>query len=1121
MSKLSTTFHRSGEYFVLRTLTSFVLLFGFIFTLSTASRASATRVDGAQFNQKLRMINAQEQLRRYHKRMDVERNTSKYAIPGSTAPTRVQMHLNGTVQTSSTIFFYDDMESGINGWTTTLLGGSDDLWHQTTSDASSATHSWWLGIEGQGNYETGNRIHTALVSPAIDLTTATGSVSLLFLENYITEQGWDFCMVDVSTDGGANWIPLRGGYGTSPNGDGEGWNITSLDLTPYAGSIVSIRFAFDTGDERYNNFPGWFIDDMIVFDQGGQITGKKVFDVNNNGIKDDPDRGLRDWLITGTGPVTITARTNYRGRYWLTLPLGTYTLTETPQSGWAQTFPATGNHVVSLSTPDTLVDSIHFGNWRPASLISGVNFHDFNRDAFRDPSDTGIAEWKIVLYDTSGNELDFDRTDSTGYYSLFVIEPGEYIVEQVDRHGWVQSYPDTSYRLNIPATGLEIGDMDFANYYTDSVNSVLGQKFNDLNRNGIKDDHEPGLAGFVIHLTAPGVGNKYRTTDSLGYYKFLSLPENKTYTISEIGQPGWCQSMPASPYTFALTSGEYMDNADFGNYEVLPGSISGIVFDDQDGNGIMDSGENGLPGFDVNLSGTIYGSLVNVTLTSGANGEFSFSGLWPGSYTLGEIFRQGWVQTYPANFASHQISLACEEIRSGITFGNIDSVYLASYRTFTMDSLALAKDLKGKTKLIPVKPNKNEFCARFVNAETLAVRKLTIRFGILPVLESLTISKPGLFYFTGSGGKFLEITLETLLEPGDSIDVCGLTLKTKLESVKRWWWTFADAKISAKYATSPMTFNVLRLPMPNAINVLEKTGNGLRVGLGGAHSVVHPTYKAVITSLVEKGTRLHIGPPRCLATTTKLKKILKQRKHMTPTIGQNVLFANAIAFKVNILASQLGITQPGLGGLVYDDGTGTANPLNNFSLYDISAKLDSFMTQDTCHPLDGTIDAQLLNDVIVSVNGAFSGPMDTVSFASGLVISPVRPLADVPFLRYDTSAFARVNQFIDIPVAAVPEMFELYQNYPNPFNPTTTIEFNLPTASLVTLRVYNTLGQEVALVRDREEMEDGIQMIDFSSDEYGLASGVYFYRLEALSLGDGNVAAGQTFTSIMKMVLIK
>jgi len=73
--------------------------------------------------------------------------------------------------------------------------------------------------------------------------------------------------------------------------------------------------------------------------------------------------------------------------------------------------------------------------------------------------------------------------------------------------------------------------------------------------------------------------------------------------------------------------------------------------------------------------------------------------------------------------------------------------------------------------------------------------------------------------------------------------------------------------------------------------------------------------------------------------------------------------------------------------------------------------------------------------------------------------------------------------------------FALGQNYPNPFNPATTISFELPKASQVTLGVFDILGREVSVLVN-ERRDAGVHEVKF--DGSNLASGVYIYRIQAV-----------------------
>jgi hypothetical protein len=85
--------------------------------------------------------------------------------------------------------------------------------------------------------------------------------------------------------------------------------------------------------------------------------------------------------------------------------------------------------------------------------------------------------------------------------------------------------------------------------------------------------------------------------------------------------------------------------------------------------------------------------------------------------------------------------------------------------------------------------------------------------------------------------------------------------------------------------------------------------------------------------------------------------------------------------------------------------------------------------------------------------------------------------------------------------------YKLSQNYPNPFNPTTKISYSLRKSGLVTLRVYDILGKEVATLVN-EVKNAGNYSVDFSASNF--TSGVYFYKLETSG-----------FSDIKKMMLIK
>ena len=102
---------------------------------------------------------------------------------------------------------------------------------------------------------------------------------------------------------------------------------------------------------------------------------------------------------------------------------------------------------------------------------------------------------------------------------------------------------------------------------------------------------------------------------------------------------------------------------------------------------------------------------------------------------------------------------------------------------------------------------------------------------------------------------------------------------------------------------------------------------------------------------------------------------------------------------------------------------------------------------------------------------------------------------------------ARTDSWSEGLPANVPSQFVLEQNYPNPFNPSTKIQFSIVHRQLTIVKVYDVLGREVATLVNAVK-EPGTYTVEF--DASSLASGVYFYRLQA-----------GTYVETRKLLLLK
>lgn len=153
------------------------------------------------------------------------------------------------------IVFFDNMENSGGNWTV-----EGDLWHQSNRRYVSANTSWYYGREATGNYDNGRANQGKLVSGLISLANLINS-ELTFKHFLATENFhlFDNAKVEVSNNGGASWNTLLTRLTTNGN-----WVNESISLSAYDGQTIKIRFYFNTVDDSFNFFEGWYVDDVMV-----------------------------------------------------------------------------------------------------------------------------------------------------------------------------------------------------------------------------------------------------------------------------------------------------------------------------------------------------------------------------------------------------------------------------------------------------------------------------------------------------------------------------------------------------------------------------------------------------------------------------------------------------------------------------------------------------------------------------------------------------------------------------------------------------------------------------------------------------------------------------------------
>lgn len=474
------------------------------------------------------------------------------------------------------------------------------------------------------------------------------------------------------------------------------------------------------------------------------------------------------------------------------------------------------------------------------------------------------------------------------------------------------------------------------------------------------------------------------------------------------------------------------------------------------------------------------------------------------------------------------------------------------FRTFTMATLATdgLTDAKGKKsygKSVKAVSNQVEFCVTVKNTSGVSVNKLHIEFKT-PVdsatieVNSFTTIATDAKQKAGAKTKF-DFTGATI-DTGATITICGFGVKsgTKAQAVGGFWWLNGTTIAGAKQKGTAATFgtNILRLPMPNTVNAGEQMMTqalplktdllivGTTARTDTLKYVQHKKYADVLKTWIKDAGK--IGKEKMqnanasyLNNFDDAKKGLRAgkgikgaQKSLDPSKHQNRLLGEALTLAVNIKFSETVKIPAGLGSLTLNL---PSSPFNGLSVDSVLRAANHFLSYGSLSGMP-TVDADDLADICADLNGAFDGDLDTTENGWGgnagkVKFSGVLPIGDVPWLLRPEGVEPTIIPELSGTYANAPEQYELAQNYPNPFNPTTTISFNLVNDGLVTVKIFNILGQEVATLLNQAEY--GVGMNEITFDASNMSSGVYFYRIQVNDMTSGEVA----FQDLKKMVLLK
>ena len=420
--------------------------------------------------------------------------------------------------------------------------------------------------------------------------------------------------------------------------------------------------------------------------QVGTIQGIVWNDTNGDGVRgtaETPLAGQTIWvdlnadgLQTPDEPVRISDAT---GAYsFVNIRSGVYAVTQNVPTGFitAEGRPAVAQTIVVRNG----VHNVDYFNLQPVDgSVAGTLFNDADGNGLFGSAELPLAGWTVYLDANNSNTLDATElqviTAADGTYAFNPLPYGSKNLRVITPVNWAVTNPPNGFSTFRLLNGENRTGVNFG--VRERVGTIRGYVWNDANGDGFQSVDEPPQSGVTVFLDANLDGllnaDEPSTVSAAdGSWEFLKVPVGNV-NVSEVPPPGWITAVgrPATS-TVNVTIGG-LSTAAFFNLQPLTGSVSGVVFDDVNADGILNGTDSLLQGWTIYADSNANGILDPTEPSTATDllGAYTLTNLPYGNIIIRQVPQTGFAATtFPSNFSS--FLLLNGQNRTDLNFGNRD-----------------------------------------------------------------------------------------------------------------------------------------------------------------------------------------------------------------------------------------------------------------------------------------------------------------------------------------------------------------------------------------------------------------------------------------------------------------